>query len=68
MNLNPPPNPSVFPNRKQVTAALERAAQKARLLAEQTGTMMIVINSSKPLVPLIESAGSASNTIANTQK
>ena len=43
MNLNPPPNPSVFPARQQVTAALERAAARARLIAEQTGTKLIVV-------------------------
>ena len=44
MNLNPPPNPVVFPDRKQVTAALERAAERARIIAEQTGTKLIVIS------------------------
>ena len=43
MNLNPPPNPSVFPSRQQVTAALERAAKRAQLIAEQTGTKLIVV-------------------------
>lgn len=43
MNLNPPPNPVVFPDRKQVTAALVRAAERARIIAEQTGTELIVI-------------------------
>jgi hypothetical protein len=43
MKLSPPPNPSVFPERKQVTAALQRAAAKARLIAEQTGTKLIVV-------------------------
>lgn len=43
MNLNPPPNPSVFPDRQQVTAALERAAKRARIIAEQTGTKLIVV-------------------------
>jgi hypothetical protein len=42
MNLNPPPNPAVFPDRKQVTAALERAAERARIIAEQTGTKLVV--------------------------
>ena len=44
MNLNPPPNPVVFPDRKQVTAALIRAAERARIIAEQTGTKLIVIS------------------------
>ena len=44
MNLNPPPNPAVFPDRKQVTAALVRAAERARVIAEQTGTKLIVVS------------------------
>lgn len=44
MQLTPPANPSVFPRREQVTAALVRAAEKARLLAEQTGTKLVVVN------------------------
>ena len=49
MNLNPPPNPSVFLDHSQVTAALERAAQRARIIAEQTGTKLIVVTPpSKP--------------------
>ena len=52
MNLNPPPNPSVFPSRQQVTAALERAAQRARIIAEQTGTKLIVVTPpNKPAAP-----------------
>ena len=43
MNLNPPANPSVFPDRAQVTAALVRAAERARQIAEQTGTKLIVV-------------------------
>ncbi len=43
MSLKPPPNPSVFPARPQVMAALERAAERARVIAEQTGTKLIVI-------------------------
>jgi hypothetical protein len=43
MTLNPPPNPSVFPDRSQVTAALVRAAERARVIAEQTGTKLIVV-------------------------
>ena len=42
MNLNPAPNPGVFPTRSQVTVALQRAADKARLIAEQTGTRLVV--------------------------
>ena len=56
MNLNPPANPSVFPDRSQVTAALVRAAARARLIAEQTGTKLIVVltppdQSVKPATP-----------------
>jgi len=52
MNLNPPPNPSVFPDRSQVTAALERAAKRAQLIAEQTGTKLIVVTPpNKPASP-----------------
>ncbi|TXT36654.1 MAG: hypothetical protein FD135_4120 [Comamonadaceae bacterium] len=43
MKLSSPPNPSVFPERKQVTAALQRAAEKASLIAEQTGTKLVVV-------------------------
>jgi hypothetical protein len=43
INLNPTPNPSVFPDRSQVTAALERAAKRARVIAEQTGTKLVVV-------------------------
>lgn len=53
MNLNPPANPAVFPDRKQVTAALERAAKRARIIAEQTGTRLIVVlpPAQAPLTP-----------------
>lgn len=38
------PTPSrIFASREQVTAALERAAQRARVIAEQTGTQLIVV-------------------------
>ena len=33
----------IFASREQVTAALERAAQRARVIAEQTGTKLIVV-------------------------
>ncbi|MEO7161077.1 MAG: hypothetical protein ABJA84_01795 [Polaromonas sp.] len=57
MNLNPPPNPAVFPDRKQVTAALVRAAERARVIAEQTGTKLIVVSSpaQTPLPPPVKS-------------
>lgn len=44
MHLHPPANPAVFPDRQQVTAALERAAKRARTIAEQTGTRLIVVS------------------------
>ncbi len=40
--------PSVFPDRQKVTAALERAAERARALAEQTGTELIVNRGANP--------------------
>ena len=43
MNLNSRPNPTVFPDRKQVTAVLMRTAERARVTAEQTGTKLIVV-------------------------
>ena len=37
-------NPTqIFASRKQVTAALVRAAERARIIAEQTGTKLIVV-------------------------
>lgn len=46
-------NPTqIFATRKQVTAALVRAAERARIIAEQTGTQLIVITpSAKTVVP-----------------
>ena len=41
-------NPSkIFANRGQVTAALERAAERARVIAEQTGTKLVVVPESR---------------------
>lgn len=58
MNLNPPPNPTVFPVRCQVTAALQRAAARARLIAEQTGTKLVVaMPQPKPAVPVQKPSG-----------
>ena len=37
-------SPAIFSTRQQVTAALERAAERARIIAEQTGTKLIVIS------------------------
>lgn len=56
MNLNPPPNPAVFPDRKRVTAALVRAAERARIIAEQTGTKLIVVPpaAETPLTPPVK--------------
>jgi hypothetical protein len=52
MTLTPAPNPGVFPARSQVTAALVRAAERARMLAEQTGTKLVVSNPPpKPAAP-----------------
>lgn len=47
----------IFASRKQVTAALVRAAERARIIAEQTGTKLIVVSPSakSPLTPLVES-------------
>lgn len=61
MDLNPPANPSVFPTRAQVTGALIRAAEKARLLAEQTGTKLVISN---PPSPPAQQAREATNSIA----
>ena len=58
MNLNPPPDPTVFPARRQVTAALQRAADRARVTVEQTGTEVVVSPSpSKPALPVQASVG-----------
>ncbi len=58
MNLNPPPNPTVFPVRCQVTAALQRPAERARVTAEQTGTKLVVSPPpSKPALPVQTSVG-----------
>ena len=38
-------NPTrIFASRQQVTAALERAAVRAQIIAEQTGTKLIVVS------------------------
>jgi hypothetical protein len=42
-------SPKIFASRKQVTAALERAAERARVIAEQTGTKLIVNPASPPM-------------------
>ena len=34
--------PLIFANRRQVTAALQRAADRARQIAQQTGTKLVV--------------------------
>ena len=57
MSLNPPPNPTVFPARNQVTAALQRAAERARVIAEQTGTKLVV--ASPPPQPELQGQTSA---------
>ncbi len=33
----------IFASRGQVTAALERAAERARVIAEQTGTKLVIV-------------------------
>ena len=33
----------IFASRKKVTAALVRAAERARIIAEQTGTRLVVV-------------------------
>lgn len=40
LDSNPAP---IFASRSQVTAALQRAAERARVTAEQTGTKLIVV-------------------------
>ena len=47
----------IFASRKQVTAALVRAAERARLIAEQTGTKLIVVSpaAQTPLFPPVKS-------------
>jgi capsule polysaccharide export protein KpsE/RkpR len=52
MTSNAPNPSSIFATRQQVTAALERAAQRARIIAEQTGTKLIVVTQpNKPAAP-----------------
>ena len=43
----------IFASRKQVTAALVRAAKHARIIAEQTGTKLVVVQppAQTPLPP-----------------
>lgn len=56
------PNPSlIFASRKQVTAALVRAAERARIIAEQTGTKLVVVSPSAEthLRPLVKSKKSS---------
>lgn len=43
MASNAPSSPSIFATRAQVTAALVRAAERARVIAEQTGTKLVVV-------------------------
>lgn len=43
MTSNTPSSPLIFATRAQVTAALVRAAERARVLAEQTGTKLVVV-------------------------
>ncbi len=48
MTTSPKPPVPTFATRQQVTAALERAAVKAHVLAEQTGTQLVQRLSSAP--------------------
>lgn len=51
-------NPTqIFASRQQVTAALVRAAERARIIAEQTGTKLVVIlpPAQAPLTPSVKS-------------
>ncbi len=53
-----PSNPTqIFASRKQVTAALVRAAERARVIAEQTGTKLVVVQpaAQTPLTPPVKS-------------
>lgn len=43
MTSNATRSPSVFTSLAQVTAALVRAAERARVIAEQTGTKLVVV-------------------------
>lgn len=40
--------PAVFASRQQVMGALRRAAQKAKQVAEQTGTQLVIASPNKP--------------------
>lgn len=63
MNIEPVKPASGFPDVKQVIAALVRAAQRARQVAEQTGTALIVTKPAaqsvdpKPSIPPIIKGG-----------
>ena len=43
MTSNASNSAPIFATRQQVTAALERAAKRAQIIAEQTGTKLIVV-------------------------
>ncbi|MDP3652903.1 MAG: hypothetical protein Q8R67_14590 [Rhodoferax sp.] len=47
MAATTPNSPKIFASRQQVTAALKRASERARVLAEQTGTKLIVVPASQ---------------------
>ena len=57
MTSNASPPPQIFASRKQVTAALVRAAERARIIAEQTGTKLVVVHPPVeiPLPPPVKS-------------
>ena len=43
MTSNASNRTQIFASREQVTAALVRAAERARIIAEQTGTKLVVV-------------------------
>ena len=49
-----PSKSSVFPSRQQVTAALERAAERAHIIAEQTSTKLIVVPPSSQAAAMLQ--------------
>lgn len=60
MTLNASNPTRIFASRQQVTAALERAAVRARIIAGQTGTRLIVV--SPPVQSTLPSSVKSKNT------
>jgi hypothetical protein len=56
MTSNASNHTQIFASRQQVTAALVRAAERARIIAEQTGTKLVVVQPSvqTPLNPSVK--------------